>query len=43
MLLVGAVAWAAFAISRSLPYWPINPALALSPWFTFQLDLARCM
>ncbi len=43
MLLVGAAAWTAFAISRSLPYWPVNPALALSPWFTFQLDLARCL
>src|SRR5262249_18631928 len=28
-------------ISDSLPFWPINPMLAASPWFTFQLDLAR--
>lgn len=44
MLLAGAVAWAAFMISRSLPYWPINPSLssgAWGPWFTFQLDMLR--
>src|SRR5207237_8460016 len=41
-LLAGAVAWAAYMIAHSLPYWPINPSLSPSPWFTFQLDLARC-
>ncbi len=41
LLLCAAVAWAAWIIARSLPYWPVNPALATSPWFTFQLDLAR--
>jgi spermidine synthase len=42
-LLVGAVAWAAYMMAASLPHWPINPALSLSPWYTFQLDLARCL
>ena len=42
-MLAVATAWTAFAITHSLPYWPVNPALALSPWFTFQLDLARCL
>jgi spermidine synthase len=42
-LLVATVAWAAFMIARALPYWPINPALASSPWFTMQLDLTRCL
>ena len=42
MLLAGAVAWAAYMIARSLPYWPINPALSMSPWYSFQLDLVRC-
>ncbi len=42
-LLVLALAWGACMIARSLPYWPTNPGLALSPWFTFQLDLARCL
>ncbi len=30
-------------ISQSLPYWPILPSLSPSPWYTFQLDLARCL
>src|SRR5258708_10884761 len=30
-------------IAHSLPYWPINPALTRSPWFTFQLDLLRAL
>lgn len=43
LLLVPAGAWAAFMINQSLPYWPVDPSLALSPWFTFQLDLTRCL
>jgi len=43
MLLVTAIAWTACVLSTSLPYWPINPFLAQSPWFTFQLDLARSL
>ena len=30
-------------IADSLPYWPINPLLTTSPWYTFQLDLVRCL
>jgi len=41
-LLAAAIAWTAYALARSLPYWPINPSLARSPWINFQLDLARC-
>lgn len=43
MLLVAAVAWAAFMIDRSLPYWPVLPSLTTSPWISFQLDIARCL
>ena len=43
LLLAGAVAWAAWMITASLPNWPVNPQLAMSPWFTFQLDMARCL
>ena len=39
----GAIAWAAYMISRSLPYWPINPSLSTDPWITFQFDLMRCI
>src|SRR5205814_8908561 len=42
LLLTAAIAWTAWMIARSLPYWPVNPSLARNPWFTFQLDLALC-
>ncbi|HYM23726.1 MAG TPA: fused MFS/spermidine synthase [Vicinamibacterales bacterium] len=42
LLLCGAVAWAAYMLTESLPYWPINPSISTSPWYTFQLDLVRC-
>jgi spermidine synthase len=43
LLLTGAVAWAAYMMARSLPYWPINPSLSPSPWITFQIDLLRSL
>ena len=43
MLLVAAVAWTAFQLAESLPFWPINPFLSASPWYTLQLDMARCV
>jgi spermidine synthase len=42
-LLGGAIAWAAWMLTESLPYWPIDPSISRSPWFNFQLDLARCL
>jgi spermidine synthase len=41
-LLAAAVAWAAWQLSRSLPYWPIDVGLARDPWHVLQLDLVRC-
>jgi spermidine synthase len=43
LLLTLAAAWTALMITRSLPYWPVNPTLSTSPWLLFQLDLARCL
>jgi spermidine synthase len=43
LLLAAAIAWTAHTLGRSMPYWPIRPDLSQSPWFTFQLDLARCL
>src|SRR3954465_7559260 len=43
MLLCGAIAWAAFMLTVSLPYWPINPSITADAWFNFQLDLVRCL
>jgi spermidine synthase len=44
LTLAGAIAWAAFLVSKSLPYWPINPGMYTNdfgPWHVFQLDLLR--
>jgi len=43
LLLAAGVAWSAYALADSLPNWPINPLLSKSSWFTFQLDLMRCV
>jgi spermidine synthase len=43
LLLAGGIAWAAWMISDSLPFWPINPLLTISPWHIFQLDMVRCL
>jgi spermidine synthase len=43
LLLILATAWTAFMVSESLPYWPVNPLLSTSPWYTFQIDMARCL
>ena len=40
-LLCAAIAWAALALTESLPYWPIDPSLAPSPWINFHLDFVR--
>ena len=42
LLLAGAIAWTAFMLTRSLPFWPIDLQWSYSPWFSFQLDLIRC-
>ena len=41
--LVLAIAWAAYAAARSLPYWPIDSTLSSDPWIRFQLDFGRCL
>ncbi|HYW44755.1 MAG TPA: fused MFS/spermidine synthase [Bryobacteraceae bacterium] len=43
LLLIAAVAWTAWMLSTSLPYWPINSLLSSSPWYTFQIDVVRCL
>jgi spermidine synthase len=43
LLLAAGVAWSAYALAGSLPNWPINPLLSKNAWFTFQLDLMRCV
>jgi spermidine synthase len=41
--LCAAIAWAGYATSASLPYWPINPSISTSLSFNFQLDLMRAI
>ncbi len=41
LLLCGAMAWTAYILTESLPYWPVNPSIVTDPWFQFQLDLIR--
>jgi spermidine synthase len=43
LLLAACLAWAAATINGSLPYWPIDLTLTISPWYNFQLDLVRVM
>jgi spermidine synthase len=43
LLVCGALAWAAYMLTVSMPYWPINPSLSTDPWFNFQLDVVRAM
>jgi len=43
MLLAAALAWTAYTMSHSLPYWPVDPWLSLDPWFNFELDLVRAV
>jgi spermidine synthase len=43
LLLAAAIAWTAFMLSQSVPWWPVNPLLSSSPWFTFQIDLVRVL
>jgi spermidine synthase len=44
VLLCAAMAWAAFMLTESLPYWPIDPSIAnTKAAFTMQLDLVRSL
>jgi spermidine synthase len=43
MLIAGAVAWSAYMLSESLPYWPVNPSISPSIWYNFQIDIARAL
>jgi spermidine synthase len=41
LLAAAAVAWTAYSLAASLPYWPVNPSMSSDIWFNFQLDLDR--
>src|SRR2546425_9559653 len=37
------MAWAAFMLTESLPWWPIDPSISSTPLYTLQLDLVRTL
>lgn len=48
LLVAFSVAWAMFVITRSLPFWPVDPGMNLGaesnsmrPWLQWQLDIVR--
>jgi spermidine synthase len=43
MFICGAIAWSAYMLTQSMPYWPVNPSITTDPWFNFQLDFVRCL
>src|SRR5205085_2730219 len=43
LLLVVGIGWTAIMITESLPYWPVDPNLSSSNWYTFQIDIVRCL
>jgi spermidine synthase len=43
MLLCAAIAWSAYMLTQSMPYWPVNPSITTDAWFNFQLDVVRCL
>ncbi|HEX9365845.1 MAG TPA: fused MFS/spermidine synthase [Vicinamibacterales bacterium] len=43
MFLCAAIAWSAYMLTESMPYWPINPSITTDPWFNVQLDFVRCL
>ena len=43
ILLAAAIGWTAYTLADALPNWPIDPLLARSAVFNFQVDIMRCM
>jgi spermidine synthase len=41
LLLAAALTWAASALCRALPYWPVDPSMSPAPWYVFEFDLLR--
>jgi spermidine synthase len=39
LLLAVAIAWGGYIVTEGLPNWPINPHLARTPWYLFQIDM----
>lgn len=42
-LAAAGIAWAAYNLNASLPFWPVDPSLSSNVWFNFALDLDRAL
>jgi spermidine synthase len=43
VFLCACMAWAAYMLTESLPWWPVDPSIASTPLFALQLDLVRAL
>ncbi|HLH31406.1 MAG TPA: SAM-dependent methyltransferase, partial [Terriglobia bacterium] len=43
LLLALAITMTAYTLSDWLPFWPVDPWLSMNPWFSFDLDVMRCL
>lgn len=43
LFLAFTTAYGAYMVTQGVPYWPVDPSLAPSAWFNFQLDMARAL
>lgn len=43
LLLAFTTAYGAWMAAQQLPFWPVDPSLALNAWFNFQIDIARAV
>ncbi|RPJ59523.1 MAG: SAM-dependent methyltransferase, partial [Acidobacteria bacterium] len=43
MLLCAGIAWSAYMLTVSLPFWPVNPSITADIWLNFQLDVVRAL
>jgi spermidine synthase len=37
------MAWTAYTLTQSLPFWPLNPSATSNPWINFQVDGVRAL
>jgi spermidine synthase len=43
LFLAFTTAYGAWMVAQQLPHWPVNPSLAPTAWFNFQVDFARAL
>jgi len=41
LMLTAAIAWAAWSMTRQIPYWPITPGLSPDPTYQFEIEIGR--